>query len=125
MVKIMSQEWEPVKGEIMTRWGNDVNPESPLPEYPRPQLERKEWLNLNGLWNYAIRPKSRKRVDSYDGKILVPFAVESALSGVKKKTLAKAKTMVSASFLNSERLEWKKDYIAFWSCRLGGIRMGK
>ena len=91
MVKRMSQEWEPVKGEIMTRWVNDVNPESPLPEYPRPQLERNEWLNLNGLWNYAIRPKSRKKVDSYDGKILVPFAVESALSGVKKKLSQKQK----------------------------------
>ena len=81
----MSKNWEPVKGQIMTRWVKDVNPETPLPEYPRPQLERKEWLNLNGLWNYAICPKSRKKVDSYDGKILVPFPVESALSGVKRK----------------------------------------
>ena len=81
----MTQKWEPVKGEIMTRWAKDIDLEAPLPEYPRPQLERKEWMNLNGLWDYAICPKSRKKVDSYDGKILVPFPVESALSGVKRK----------------------------------------
>ena len=87
----MSQEWEPVKGEIMTRWVKDVKPEIPLPEYPRPQLEREEWLNLNVLWNYAICPINRESLDSYDGKILVPFPVESALSGVKRKLTPKQK----------------------------------
>jgi len=77
--------WEPVKGQIMTRWAKDVNPNNPLPEYPRPQLKRKEWKNLNGLWNYAILPKEYQKLNSIDGKILVPFPVESALSGVKKK----------------------------------------
>ena len=91
MGKRMSQEWEPVKGEIMTRWVKDVKPEIPLPEYPRPQLEREEWLNLNGLWNYAICPINRESIDSYDGKILVPFPVESALSGVKRKLTPKQK----------------------------------
>jgi beta-galactosidase/beta-glucuronidase len=78
-------KWEPVKGQIMTRWANDIDPENPLPEYPRPQLRREEWKNLNGLWNYAILPKEKKMVNSYDGKILVPFPIESALSGVCKK----------------------------------------
>jgi len=77
--------WEPVKGQIMTRWAKDVNPNNPLPEYPRPQLKRKEWKNLNGLWNYAILPKENQKLNSFDGTILVPFPVESALSGVKKK----------------------------------------
>ena len=70
----------------MTRWAKDVSPDKVLPEYPRPQMVRKEWQNLNGLWDYAIRPKgdSRPPLDGADGKILVPFPVQSALSGVMK-----------------------------------------
>ena len=81
----MSNNWKPVKGEIMTRWVEDLNPERVLSEYPRPQLVRRDWINLNGLWNYAILPKGKDHVDLYDGKILVPFPLESALSGVKRK----------------------------------------
>ena len=76
--------WAPAAGNIMTRWAKDVKPDKVLPEYPRPQLVRKRWQNLNGLWDYAIAPKSADRPTSYPGQILVPFAVQSALSGVKK-----------------------------------------
>ncbi len=76
--------WEIVKGKIATQWAEKVNPAHPLPEYPRPQLVRDTWLNLNGLWDYAIRPKGSDATVEYDGKILVPFAVESALSGIGK-----------------------------------------
>ncbi len=79
-----STDWFPVPGDIVTRWAKMINPNKVLPEYPRPQLARKEWKNLNGLWEYAIRPKAESQPDSFDGKILVPFAIESALSGVKK-----------------------------------------
>ncbi len=68
----------------MTRWAKQVNPEAPLPDYPRPQLVRKDWVNLNGLWDYAVKPKAEDRPAGWDGKILVPFAIESALSGVGK-----------------------------------------
>ena len=78
-------KWEPVTGNLLTRWSKEVNHEQPLPEYPRPQLKRKEWLNLNGLWDYSIRPKDEEMVSSFEGKILVPFPLESALSGVKHK----------------------------------------
>ncbi|GAG06862.1 unnamed protein product, partial [marine sediment metagenome] len=54
-------------------------------EYLRPQMVRKEWTNLNGLWDYAIRPAEEKALEVFDGKILVPFAIESALSGVGKE----------------------------------------
>lgn len=77
-------EWAPAGDMIKTRWAAEVNPKSPLPEYPRPQMVRSEWQNLNGLWNYAILPQS----DSYnkaEGQILVPFCVESSLSGVQKR----------------------------------------
>ena len=77
--------WKPVEGKLMTRFARDVSPASPLPEYPRPQLVRAAWLNLNGLWQYAIRPKTDEGPGaSYDGDILVPFAPESSLSGVGK-----------------------------------------
>lgn len=77
-------DWAPVSGDIMTCWAKMVNPNKALPEYPRPQLARKEWKNLNGLWDYAIRPQAESQPDSFDGKILVPFPIESSLSGVKK-----------------------------------------
>jgi len=78
-------EWQPAKGPLVTRWAKDVSPTNAHPEYPRPQMVRKEWLNLNGLWDYAIRPKADGPPKGYDGKILVPFPVESALSGVMKR----------------------------------------
>ena len=74
-------EWKPVGNKIMTPWAEKVNPQAPLPEYPRPQMVRSAWQNLNGLWNYAITPSSATEFNA-EGQILVPFAVESALSGV-------------------------------------------
>jgi hypothetical protein len=76
--------WKPVAGHIMTPWAAEVNPHKPLPDYPRPQLVRQDWVNLNGLWNYAIQATDGAAPERYDGKILVPFPVESALSGVKR-----------------------------------------
>ena len=79
-----AQDWQPAKGRLMTRWAKDVTPGNVLPEYPRPQMVRKEWQNLNGLWDHAIRPKDEGKPEKWDGKILVPFCAESALSGVMK-----------------------------------------
>lgn len=59
----------------------------PLPEYPRPQMTRPNWVNLNGKWNYAIQPKENPAPQKFDGEILVPYAVESLLSGVQKSLL--------------------------------------
>lgn len=79
-----ASDWKPAESSLTTPWTAQVNPNHPLPEYPRPQLVRKDWTNLNGLWDYAIRPHQDAVPAKYDGQILVPFAVESALSGVKK-----------------------------------------
>ena len=75
-------QWAPVGDRIMTEWASQVDPDNVLPEYPRPQLVREEWLNMNGLWSYAITPAESEAPVEFEGQILVPFAVESALSGV-------------------------------------------
>lgn len=77
-------QWKPAGDRIRTAWAEQVDPANVLPEYPRPILERTDWKNLNGLWNYAIRPDDEAKPAQFDGEILVPFAVESSLSGVQK-----------------------------------------
>lgn len=77
-------QWQPAGEKIKTRWASQIDVNNVLPEYPRPLMERTEWLNLNGLWNYAILPVGKQAPSTFDGKILVPFAIESSLSGVQK-----------------------------------------
>lgn len=81
-----TNDWKIVGGKIKSPWADSVNPLSVLPEYPRPQMQRNDWINLNGLWQYALLPKSNDEniPASFHGNILVPFAVESALSGIGK-----------------------------------------
>jgi len=76
--------WKPAKGPLTTRWAKEVTPENVHKEYPRPQMVRENWMNLNGLWDYAITPKDAEHAHQFDGQILVPFPVQSALSGVMK-----------------------------------------
>ncbi len=65
--------------QLATRWTKDVSPTNAHPEYPRPQMVRKDWLNLNGVWDFGLGEAQK-----FDQKILVPFAPESALSGIQK-----------------------------------------
>jgi beta-galactosidase/beta-glucuronidase len=67
---------------MMTPWGDKVTVANAWAEYPRPGFVRERWLSLNGLWDYAIQPKTAAQPRKYDGQILVPFCVESTLSGV-------------------------------------------
>ena len=76
--------WSPVGDHIRTRWAQDVSPSKALPEYPRPTMVRPEWKSLNGLWNYAITSSEAEEMPAPEGKILVPFCIESSLSGVGK-----------------------------------------
>lgn len=66
---------------LTTKWGEALDREHPLPEYPRPQLRRESFLNLNGVWQYAVSTLNSEP-EEYDGDIVVPFPLESELSGV-------------------------------------------
>ena len=114
-------QWKPVEGRISTQWSEQVNPDNVLPEYPRPIMERTEWKNLNGLWDYAIIEKGKHSPSVFDGKILVPFAVESSLSGVGKTVGAEKELVYRRSFdvpsswkgkrvlLHFGAVDWKTD----------------
>ena len=80
----ISAQWQPAGDRLKTKWASEIDVNNVLPEYPRPIMERAEWQNLNGLWDYAIVPVGQTP-SSYDGEILVPFPVESSLSGVQKR----------------------------------------
>jgi hypothetical protein len=114
--------WTPVQGRIMTRWAAEVRPDLVLPEYPRPQLVRERWLNLNGLWDYAITAKDAGRPAAWDGRILVPFAAESALSGVGKP-VGPGRTLWYRRTVDVPK-GWRRDRVLIhfgavdWECRL-------
>jgi hypothetical protein len=74
--------WRPGKGPLLSRFAKDVSPTNAHPEYPRPQMTRNDWLNLNGLWEFAVTPSSAGAPNTFQGQILVPFPLDSALSGV-------------------------------------------
>jgi len=80
-----ADDWKPAEPKLMTRWAKDVSPKNALPEYPRPQMVRPSWQNLNGLWDYAITARGGEKPQAWEGKILVPYCIESPLSGVGKR----------------------------------------
>jgi beta-galactosidase/beta-glucuronidase len=79
-----AQDWKPAPVTLKTMWGEKVTPSNAWREYPRPQFVRERWANLNGLWDYAITTKTAPAPSKFDGKLLVPFAVEASLSGAGK-----------------------------------------
>jgi hypothetical protein len=146
-------EWKPVPGKPMTRWAKDVKPETPLPEYPRPQLVREKWQNLNGLWSYAITPLAKPVIADekqdrrglippdaagepgdppakWDGEILVPFCPESALSGVGKQVGPNSRLWYRRTF--KVPADWKDQRVLLhfgavdWDCTvwLNGKKLG-
>jgi beta-galactosidase/beta-glucuronidase len=78
-------QWKPAGNKIKTVWADSVTPKNVWQEYPRPNLQRSAWMNLNGLWSYAIQAKGLNEPTKFDGSILVPFPVESSLSGVQRQ----------------------------------------
>ncbi|MDB6024836.1 MAG: beta-galactosidase/beta-glucuronidase [Verrucomicrobiales bacterium] len=104
-----AEQWQPANGPLKTRWAKDVSPDNALPEYPRPQMVRKEWQNLNGLWDYVITAKAAAQPTLFDGKILVPFPIESALSGVMKMVSETNRIWYRRTFTVPS--DWKKKNI--------------
>lgn len=114
-------QWKPVGEKIKTKWATQINPANVLPEYPRPIMQRGEWKNLNGLWDYAIIQKGEHLPTAFDGQILVPFAVESSLSGVGKSIDENKELIYQRSFelpsawrgkqvlLHFGAVDWKAD----------------
>ncbi len=76
--------WQIASAPLLTRWAKTVTPDNAWREYPRPQMVRREWQNLNGLWEYGVSPAEAGTPPKMEGEILVPFPVESALSGVQR-----------------------------------------
>ena len=81
-------DWSPAGDNIRTCWATEVSPACVHPEYPRPQLVREEWESLNGMWEYAVTPAEAESFGEPDGGILVPFCIESSLSGVGRTVTA-------------------------------------
>ena len=107
---IQAQNWAPVPGQIMTNWANDVTPENVWKEYPRPQMVRTDWLNLNGLWDFEITERDTNKIAiNYARKILVPFCVESALSGIKETITGKQQMMYRRYFTVPSN--WNQKYL--------------
>jgi len=124
-------QWKPAGNKIKTEWAEKIDINHVLPEYPRPIMERNVWSNLNGLWSYAIRPIGDVCPTKFDGEILVPFAVESSLSGVQKGLKDNEELWYSRSFkvpanwkgksvmLNFGGVDWKTDV---W---VNGVKIGE
>jgi beta-galactosidase/beta-glucuronidase len=106
---VPASDWKPAKGPLATRWAKDVKPETAHKEYPRPQMVRKAWMNLNGLWDLAIEPKDGAGPSTYPKQILVPFPVESALSGVMERVGASKRVWYKRSFETPAR--WGKSRV--------------
>ena len=124
--------WEVKSGRLISSWARSVSPGFVWPEYPRPQFQRNNWLNLNGLWDYTITESYQVSIPSnYDGKILVPFCIESALSGVMESLLPQ-KTLWYHRKFNIPK-EWKDKRVLLnfgavdWECTVyvNGRHLGK
>lgn len=104
--RVKESTWKIAENPIVTEWAAKVDPVKPWPEYPRPDMVRKKWTNLNGLWDYAVTAKDVKP-EKWDGQILVPFPVESALSSVKRKVSDTESIWYKTTFTIPN--SWKKE----------------
>ena len=102
-------QWQPAGDRLLTHWGKELDPAQVLQEYPRPIMEREEWKNLNGLWEYAVLPVGSGEPSAYEGQILVPFALEAALSGVGRALKANEELWYKRDFQLDP--SWKKKRI--------------
>jgi beta-galactosidase/beta-glucuronidase len=109
----LAADWQPAAGPLKTRWAADVSPKDVHPEYPRPQMVRSTWLNLNGLWDLAITKKDVEKPEAFSTQILVPFPVESALSGVMKHVSENERLWYRRTFDLPRRWDGKRILLHF------------
>ena len=116
--------------ELKTRWTDTVDIECPLNEYPRPQLVRNDWQNLNGRFDYAITPITEEFPKEYDGEIIVPFAPECWLSGVGRSLEKNEFLWYRKKFTLNDCFEGKRTLLHFeavdWKCKvfINGTHVG-
>ncbi len=108
-----SQNWNTIGSKITSKWAKKVSPENVWQEYPRPQFERSNWKNLNGLWDYAILKTHQSKPQRFEGKILVPFSFESPLSGVGRKITPEDKMWYKKIFILPKKWDAKDVIIHF------------
>lgn len=106
-------QWKPAGDKIRTAWSEKIDVNNVLPEYPRPMMERAEWMNLNGLWNYAIQKAGLAEPAGFDGPILVPFPAESSLSGVQKTVGEENELWYKRTFVLPEKWKGKNILLHF------------
>lgn len=128
---VNAQEWRMKKAPMMTPWSETIDVNHVLDEYPRPQMVRKEWMNLNGIWDLRKGTKGENYDPgfTFNQKILVPFPIESALSGVMeesnsqcywyKRTLKIPKTMEGRDILlHFDAVDWEM------AAYINGVKVG-
>lgn len=117
--------------ELKSRWYKSINRECPLSEYPRPQLERKDWLCLNGEYDYAVTGENAEKPESFDGKILVPFSIESSASGVCRPLKPEERLWYRRFFTLGEEFKGKRTMLHFgavdWQCTvwINSVKVGE
>jgi beta-galactosidase/beta-glucuronidase len=128
------RDTRPFLSDLITPWGEDVTSENVWQEYPRPQMVREHWQNLNGHWDYAItKVQDHETPQDWDGKILVPFCLESKLSGVQRlldasealwyrRTFDLESAADQRTLLNFEAVDYRCD--VFVNGRLVGSHQG-
>ena len=119
--------WQKQKAALMTPWGEELTADNVWQEYPRPSMKRQEWMNLNGVWGYfkrtSIKYDYENNTSAFTKSILVPFPVESALSGIMDKSYSanrKATYMYRRTFTLPEGFEGRDILLHFgavdWRC---------
>lgn len=131
---VYGQNWQMKQARIMTPWAEKVDPNKVLDDYPRPQMVRENWYNLNGIWDFTkVENMNYNASQSYDKKILVPFSMESAISGIMDTNHEQNKGKVFAyrrSFTIPQNM--KKDDVLLhfgavdWKCEVyvNGTKVG-
>lgn len=117
LVPVILSAWAPVKDTMLTEWGAKVTPENAWTEYPRPQMVRKNWTNLNGLWDVAVTGNRAPKPNKWEQEILVPFSLETPLSGIGRRINSdeviwyhrsfEVKKLTGRQLLNFEGVDYK------------------